>query len=124
MQLSCIKILLMRNTKARNQILSIFTNTPYPVSAMDLLKEVKVNKTTIYRELSFLENTGFIKEVDFGDGKKRYELKEARHHHHLVCLDCKKVTDIEIEENFKLPREFKVIKHNLEFFGLCVNCQK
>ncbi len=110
-------------TKARSQILNIFKNAAYPISASDLLKKIKVNKTTIYRDLDFFVDTGLIQEVFFGDRKKRYELKDLEHHHHLICLNCRGVTDVNIKEVFNTPKNFKVIKHNLEFFGFCANCQ-
>ena len=110
-------------TKARLHVLDIFKNSSFPVSASDLLKKIKVNKTTIYRELDFLVDCGIVSEVYFGDRIKRYELKDLRHHHHLICLNCKKVRNVNMEENFNTPKSFKVIKHNLEFFGFCANCQ-
>lgn len=114
----------MRLTKARSKILDILKNAQHPLSASDFVDKVKVNKTTIYREFDFLIEKGLVEEVDFGDRKKRYELKgSSDHHHHLVCLDCKDVSNVTIEENFQIPKDFKVVKHSLEFFGLCANCQ-
>ncbi len=109
--------------KTRSKIIEILNKSNSPISALDLLTKIKVNKTTIYRELNFLVDSGLVKEVDFGDRKKRYELKDRKHHHHLVCLNCKRVTDVNIKESFNTPKDFKVIRHNLEFFGLCANCQ-
>lgn len=113
----------MRLTKARKQILKEFGNIVSPISAFDLLKKVKVNKTTIYRELNFLLGKNLIQEVDLLDGKKRYEGTDSGHHHHLVCISCNDVKDVDFEENFDLPGDFSVIKHSLEFFGYCKNCQ-
>ncbi len=113
----------IRSTKARSKILDIFSKSSVPIDALELLKKVKVNKTTIYRELDFLLKNGFLNEVNFADGKKRYETKNSDHHHHLVCLNCEKVSDVEVEENFVIPKNFKLIKHNLEFFGYCFNCK-
>lgn len=109
--------------KTRSKIIDILNKSNAPISALDLLTKIKVNKTTIYRELFFLLGSGLINEVDFGDKKKRYELKDQKHHHHLVCLNCKTVVDVNIKESFNTPKDFKVIRHNLEFFGLCSSCQ-
>ncbi len=103
-------------------MLHIFGSAASPISALDLLKKIKVNKTTIYRELDFLVDLGLVNEVDFGDRTKRYELKDLKHHHHLICLNCKKVADVNIKESFNVPKNFKVVRHNLEFFGYCQNC--
>ena len=70
---------------------------------MDLLVSVRssktgVNKTTICRELDFLMGKGLIKEIEFGEGKKRYEIDSGSdHHHHLICLNCKKVEDVDLK---------------------------
>lgn len=124
-----------RITPIRNKILEILGDSTQPISAPALLESVKssnegVNKTTIYRELDFLKLKDFISEVEFGDGKKRYELNDG-HHHHLICLNCKKIEDVDLktdlsEEEKKIEKEtgFKIQSHSLEFFGFCKDCQK
>lgn len=118
-----------RVTPGRKNIISLFCSTPYPISAEILTAKTKLNKTSVYREIDFLLKEGFIKEVDFGDRIKRYELNDLGHHHHLVCLNCKNIQDITLEENLEEEerrieklKKFHVAKHNLEFFGLCNKC--
>lgn len=122
-------------TKIRSGIVERFMNSKVPLSANDLIEyfhtqEIKVNKTTIYRELTFLLSENFIKEIEFGEGQKRYELEDFKHHHHLICLNCRKVQDIELktdlekeESRFLKQNQFKVINHSLEFFGYCKDCR-
>ncbi len=84
---------------------------------------------TAYRTLELFKDLGFIQKVQFQDKTARYELiKENEHHHHLVCIKCGNVEDIEInEESFVRQVEkqsaFKVQRHALEFFGFCIKCQ-
>lgn len=123
-----------RFTPAREALCLFFRRQTMPVDygqIMDYLKKtgLRVNKTTIYRQLDFLVEQGLIQELDFGEGKKRYELKKE-HHHHLICTGCHKVQCIEIKENFKGQEDeidkkenFKITSHMLEFFGICNNCQ-
>jgi len=123
-----------RITPIRARILEIFTKSKSPISATDLINDFKslnvaVNKTTIYRELEFLLNKQLLNEVEFGEGKKRYELNNG-HHHHLVCLNCRKVEDVDLKTDLSAEEEiiekatgFKIKSHSLEFFGLCKNCQ-
>lgn len=65
----------------------------------------------------------------FGEGKKRYELKDTNdHHHHFFCENCGDIEDIEMKEEnllkeIKNNKRFLIRKHNLEFFGLCPKCQ-
>jgi len=122
-------VLAARNTKIKKQITGIFGEVKYPISAAEILSKVKANKTTVYREISSFISDGLVREIDFGDGKKRYELVSRGHHHHLICSKCKKVDDIVLDEDPILSKveklsKFKIESHSLEFFGLCSNCQK
>lgn len=124
-----------RITPIREKIIDLLSKSSSPRSAPELqesflISKIKVNKTTIYRELDFLLQKTLINEVEFGDGKKRYELNNG-HHHHLICLNCNRIEDVDLEtdlskEQAKIEKEtgFKIKSHSLEFFGYCKNCQK
>ncbi len=123
-----------KNTKVRQALVEILLSTYSPLAITELLqnlskKQLKPNKTTVYREITFLKSIDRVDEVDFGDGKKLYEIKR-NHHHHIVCINCKIVSDIPMEQELAITEEkifrkvgFKPIGHSLEFFGLCANCQ-
>lgn len=123
-------------TRIRKQILGILLKPDSLIDAQTLQTQLerlnlKVNKSTIYREITFLLNQEIIKSIDFGDGKKRYEIDQKDHHHHLVCLNCQSVDHFNLEDDLTLEeilikreKKFKIINHSLEFFGLCQNCQK
>ncbi len=120
----------LKNTKVRREIFQIFGDTDNPIDALEFTEKIKVNKTSIYRELKILLAKGLILEIDFGDGKKRYELSSLDHHHHLICTSCKSVSDVQLkqdlsseEERIEKEESFKVQRHNLEFFGLCAGCR-
>lgn len=128
----------MRNfktTKIRTALINLFRKDSFPLSISEILiilkkENLNPNKTTIYREIEFLTKLGIVSEVDFGEGKKRFEGK-GEHHHHIVCINCKKVTDIKMEKDLesfhaKITKQagYKPVGHSLEFFGLCENCQK
>lgn len=119
----------LRITPARKAIITFFSESSQPLSAADVLVRVPVNKTTIYREVETLISHGYLTEVDLGDGIKRYELASRPHHHHLICVECKSVTDVDVSEDFKKQEEriaseekFNILKHRLEFFGVCKSC--
>ncbi len=108
-------------------VFDLISGSKLPVDANFLIEKLKVNKTTVYRQIDKLISDSKIAEVELGDGKKRYELKDLKHHHHLVCNKCGSIDDIEINEKLILGRlskisNFKIESHNLEFFGTCVNC--
>ena len=125
-----------RITKTRILAVEIFESIKTPISAPELLERMKekerdVNKTTIYRELTFLQNEKFIREIDLLDGSKRYEIiKPHDHHHHLICTECKMVKCVsvpkdldELEKKLSKTHNFKINGHVLEFFGVCCECR-
>jgi Fe2+ or Zn2+ uptake regulation protein len=128
----------LKITKACNALLKILEKNRLPLAEVELRAKLSalgivVNKTTIYRQLTHLKKINLIREVDFGDGKKRFELNTddcQRHHHHIICTNCKKVEEIYVNDDVKQieleisrNKKFKVTSHSLEFFGLCKNCK-
>lgn len=109
-------------------VFDLLSKSNSPIDVSTLVKKLKVNKTTVYRQIEKLVSSDILIEVELGDGKKRYELKSLEHHHHLVCKKCGKLEDIRLNEDFILKEvsnktKFKIETHNLEFFGLCNNCK-
>lgn len=127
-------MLTYKTTKVRTSLLEILQKTSSPLSVQEILvklkgKKLNPNKTTIYREIEFLTNLGLVSEVDFGEGKKRYEAL-GDHHHHIICVNCKAIKDVSLDKdldlfNAKIAKQagFKPVGHSLEFFGLCQDCQ-
>lgn len=123
-----------RVTRVRREIVGMLEGSKVPLAAPEILqalgkKKLKVNKTTVYRELEFLVEQNIAQEVEFGDKKKRYEIS-SKHHHHVVCMECKNVEDVnlrqdlqEAERRIAKQKGYKVINHSLEFFGLCSSCR-
>ncbi len=121
----------LRNTSVRRACIEFFSSSTGPIDAQLLISKLQVNKTTIYRELATLLSLDIILEIDFGDGKKRYELASRSHHHHLICTKCKSVSEYEVEtdlsfeeKRIKKNHAFIVSKHTLEFFGICKSCSR
>lgn len=133
LRLKILEVLKLKSVLDVPQILSLVTIKLKKVNPDVTIKSrySNINKTSIYRQLEVLRNENIINEIDIGDGKKRYEIKpEKGHHHHLVCLKCNKIECysikkdlIEIENEINTQMKFKVQKHLLEFFGECENCQ-
>jgi Fur family ferric uptake transcriptional regulator len=89
-----------------------------------------VGKATIYRTLSLLVEAELARELDFGEGFKRYEHQagEARHDH-VICTGCGKVIrfardaldDLQAEVAAELG--FSVQSRRLKIYGLCADCR-
>lgn len=124
-----------RITPIRRALLKNFCSYHKPQTTQELLayldkNGLSANKTTVYRQLEILEQSGIIQTVNFPDRTKRYELHSKEHHHHLICQNCNKVEDISLgndldkqEKKIWQKNKFKVSEHSLEFFGLCNKCQ-
>lgn len=93
-------------------------------------KGIPVSRATIYRTLDILEKVGFVRKMDIGDGRFRYENKLAQSHHdHIICLECGRIVefaDNEIErrqQRISLERGFELLRHSHQLFGICEDCQ-
>lgn len=116
-------------TSLRQKLADVFETSSSPLSVPEILQTVSAHKTSVYREMAALVAAGFLLEIDYGDGKKRFERSDGKHHHHLICIKCKEATDIDIEDDFSLQEQviaahkrFRILRHNLEFFGICQSC--
>lgn len=124
-----------RYTAVRKKIFSAIGHFNRPVTASEIHSYIKqnyeeVDLASIYRNLELMNKSEVVNVILFGEGKKRYELKdkEGRHHHHFYCESCGDIKDIEMKEEdllgkIKNNKGYKIKKHNLEFFGLCPKCQ-
>lgn len=122
-----------RITLARQKVLKALSSRPLSVKEIvEILKKkgVKINFVTIYRTLEFLINLDFVHKTQFGGKEAKYEFADKQnHHHHLVCEKCGSTEDIRLDEKRLIKQvenrsDFKLIRHSLEFFGLCTKCAK
>jgi Fur family ferric uptake transcriptional regulator len=127
-------------TPQRKEILQIFVDHSdyHHMSAEDVYGILRKNKSeiglaTVYRALDLLSKLGILMQIDFGDGCARYELNttdpKIHHHHHLICLKCKKVIEFEedlldeLEEDIAKKSGFQILNHEVKFFGYCSECR-
>jgi Fur family ferric uptake transcriptional regulator len=125
----------LKATPARIAVLRFLEVTDRPVDVqiiINYLKKEKINidPATIFRMMHDFLQKGITKQIQFQEGKARYELSSKRHHHHLICTNCGKIEEVEgdflkqMEEEIYEDKKFRVKDHSLEFFGLCADCQK
>ena len=62
----------------------------------------KVSRTSIYRILEMLVETGMITKVCHPGSAARFDPKRRRHHH-LVCMSCERIIDVEEPRLDSLP---------------------
>jgi Fur family ferric uptake transcriptional regulator len=100
----------------------------------DLVKEdcPEIGLATVYRTIQLFEDIGLVNKHNFDDGCNRYELadpKQDHNHHHLICLSCGEVSEMdddlleELEQEVKRKKGFEVTNHTLKLFGYCKKCK-
>lgn len=127
----------VRYTRGRRSVVDALATAKGPMSAAELSRALRpeVPLSSIYRTLSVLEEAGVVTHHLGAKGLTRFELAEwlTGHHHHLVCVDCGSVSDIDIpaskEESVRnLVSEiaalgsFQATDHALEIEGRCALC--
>ncbi len=132
-----------RLTMPRKAILDVLGNAKKHLSAEEIYLEVRkiyenIGLTTVYRTLEILAQMGFINKFDFGDGRARYELTvgpKTEHHHHLICIKCKRIINYadfmeaekeflkQVEKGLSKKYNFEIKDHVIQFYGLCDKCK-
>ncbi|MEG1255287.1 Fur family transcriptional regulator [Clostridium sp.] len=124
-------------TPQRRSILDeIIKNEGSHLTTEEIYDLVKVNcpeigLATVYRTVQLLEEMGVVYKLDLDDGCSRYELcddDENHQHHHLICQNCGKVIEVEVdlleelEQVIEKKYNFNIKNHSLKFYGICDNC--
>ncbi|MFM8902044.1 MAG: Fur family transcriptional regulator, partial [Actinomycetota bacterium] len=132
-----------RYSNKRRAIVSLLETADKPLTITEILRRSKNTKgrrneiaqSSLYRNLSVLEDVGAIQRVASTDDLSRYELTEdiLGHHHHMLCSSCGEMRDVkiphrleaELNATFKqLAKKsgFKLAQHRLDLIGRCKNC--
>jgi Fur family ferric uptake transcriptional regulator len=127
-------------TSRRELVLRVLLeNEDKHLSAEDVYNLVKAKApdtglATVYRTLELFHEFDIIHSIDFGDGRKRYELGsglgQIHQHHHLICTNCGNIIEVnedlleELENRVIQQHGFKITNHQLKIFGICKNCLK
>lgn len=128
----------VRYTKGRRAVVSALADSDGPRSAAELSDNLEgtVPLSSLYRTLTVLEEADVVVPHFATKGLARYELAEwlTGHHHHLVCIECGRVEDIEVPpryerqvhqlvEDISSEASFTPINHALEIEGRCSECE-
>lgn len=126
-------------TPQRRSILNIILETEGKhLSAEEIYELVKskcpdIGLATVYRTMQMFDEVGLVYKHNFDDGRSRYELNhhnEDHQHHHLICVGCNSVIEVEedlleqLELEIERKYNFQINNHNVKFFGYCERCRK
>jgi Fur family peroxide stress response transcriptional regulator len=86
-----------------------------------------VSLATVYKTLQVLEELDLIQELDFPQGKARFD-SYMKPHINLVCLRCGNIKDLddlttrEIVKRVAATTKFTATRQRLDIYGICHNC--
>ncbi len=114
----------LKVTDKRINILSAIIDLKEDATIKNILTNCKdMDKTTVYRNLEALEESGLLtREID---GNNIIYLVNGHHKHHLTCTKCH--TSVEIDCPFDKQEKvngFEITNHYLNLEGVCSKCQK
>lgn len=120
-------------TKTREATFRLLAS-PEPLTMNQILKKAAgtIDRVTVYRTIDLFEKLGIVHRIQLG-WKYKLELSDQfmSHHHHLTCLGCGDVTDIEDEQHIDTFIHevadrfgFTPRRHQFEIDGYCKNCQE
>ncbi len=92
-------------------------------------------QSSVYRNLTVLEEAGLVQRVASSDDWARFELAEdlTGHHHHQICTRCGEVRDFTLPNHLESTLDdcltsvatangFTLQHHRLDLVGVCESC--
>ena len=122
-------------TPQRLMVLTALRHRDGHATAGEIFAQVRaaypyVDISTVYRTLASLKELRLVTETDMGAGDLHYEWANATPHHHLICQQCRQVTDLDHGHMLALGRTLKEtygFEANLDhfaIFGVCGECRE
>jgi len=126
----------LKRTEQRFNILDIFLATnghisAYELHALILKRYSDIGFSTVYRTLKLFTECGLADEVNFGDGRARFEKAFRRSNHgHLVCSKCGHTEEFSsptvenVQKQIVNKYDYEPQGFRFEIYGLCRKCRQ
>lgn len=99
-------------------------------TAEDVCRQVPgVGRATVFRNIKLLVDMKLLCRVMLEDGRVHYQVAERRHHHHIICTECGRTSDLlgcDFEEALRARAKAQGLEmnsHRLEVYGRCKECR-
>ncbi|HAA14648.1 MAG TPA: transcriptional repressor [Cytophagales bacterium] len=124
----------LRKTPIRKEMLDVFMNHDFALSASDLVHKMTVgnDRVTVYRALVSFEEHGILHKASEDKNGVKYALSDHNNPHehhsdqhiHFICDGCHQTYCIEgvVEHQVKVSSDFQVDRVNFTLHGLCKQC--
>jgi Fur family ferric uptake transcriptional regulator len=89
----------------------------------------EISRATVYNTLNELVDMGEVLEISTGEGPKRYDPNTTVAHHHLYCVGCGTLLDVNPEGTDRLAlaadqqHGFELLDIDIFFRGRCRECR-
>jgi Fur family peroxide stress response transcriptional regulator len=124
-----------RLTPQRMAVLKILLNDGEHFNVEQIYERVRADfpmtsLSTVYKTVAVLKDMGEVLELSLDDNCKHYDGSKPYPHPHLVCVQCKSVKDIDVDSLSELPQKvaqqtgYRIVRHRVDFFGVCPQCQE
>lgn len=123
-----------KNTKKRQEILSLFADTQCYLSAQKVHERLAkdyptMSYNTTYRNIYDFVEAGILESTEYNQEQhfRMNCLDHDHHHHHFICTNCGMAIPLEhcpmelTQFSDKLAN-VKIKTHRFEIFGLCQEC--
>ena len=122
-----------RKTKTVELVLELFAEKKYALPVVDIVSIFanKMNKTTVYRILQRLENSGILHSFVDKEGLKRYAKGDQRKsnsvdqimHPHFLCDDCGISICLPLEISTPSIPNYTINSSDHLYSGQCQDCK-
>jgi Fur family peroxide stress response transcriptional regulator len=85
---------------------------------------------TVYKTITLMKDMQEIQELHFDNQAVRYDGSTRLAHPHLICMECRRICDLEFETWSRLSEKitqesgYQVLNYRMDIFGVCPNCQE
>ncbi len=125
-----------RYTRSRSHLVGLLAAADHPMTIPEILeREPGLPQSSVYRNLTVLEEAGLVQRITTSDEWTRFELAEdlTEHHHHQICAQCGQVRDFVLPGRLERSIDdglaavaaqsgFTLQHHRLDLVGVCAEC--
>jgi Fur family peroxide stress response transcriptional regulator len=123
-----------RLTPQRVELVHLIAASEEHPSAAQLYAKIKaqfptMSRATVYKTLALLKEMNQVLEIDLRDDS-HYDGNRPHPHPHLICMQCNKVVDGDLDFDLSSIRRlevtsgYQIIRPQIVFYGLCPDCRQ
>ena len=119
-----------RITPSRVAVIAAVLTQSGHFSVEEIIHQARaVGRATVFRTIRLLTDLDVVCRVLLEDGSLHYRVSRRGHHHHLVCVSCGNVQDLDecavadLVRELAAATEYEIEGHLLEFYGRCASCR-